>query len=46
MVFLASPHQGADSAKLLNNLLRISIKYNPKDYVDELVPNSGTIEVC
>ncbi|KAF4991313.1 hypothetical protein FDECE_14083 [Fusarium decemcellulare] len=40
--FLATPHRGADSARLLKNLLKIA--YN-RAYVGDLEPNSGAIQV-
>ncbi|KAI4169254.1 MAG: hypothetical protein LQ343_005842 [Gyalolechia ehrenbergii] len=42
--FLATPHRGADSAQLLNKVLRASMAFNAKDYVNDLVPNSGAIQ--
>ncbi|PGH13280.1 hypothetical protein AJ80_06390 [Polytolypa hystricis UAMH7299] len=43
--FLATPHRGADSAAMLKNILRIPGLYGSKDYVDELVPGSMTLQV-
>ena len=45
MFFLATPHRGADSAQLLDNLLRLSGFYGPKAYVGDLFPGSGAIQV-
>ncbi|KAL8938934.1 MAG: hypothetical protein Q9216_003620, partial [Gyalolechia sp. 2 TL-2023] len=42
--FLATPHRGADSAQLLNKVLKASMAFNTKDYVDDLAPNSGAIQ--
>ncbi|KAL9025906.1 MAG: hypothetical protein Q9196_005347 [Gyalolechia fulgens] len=42
--FLATPHRGADSAQLLNKILKASMAFNTKDYVNDLVPNSGAIQ--
>lgn len=41
MFFLATPHRGADSAHLLGNLLRLSVLHTSKDYIANLIPNSG-----
>lgn len=46
MFFLASPHRGADSARLLNSLLRASILHGPRQYVSEIIPHSGSLQVC
>ncbi|KAF4458274.1 nacht and wd [Fusarium albosuccineum] len=40
--FLATPHRGADSARLLKNLLKIAYD---RAYVGDLQPNSGAIQV-
>ncbi|KAI6351616.1 hypothetical protein MCOR25_009820 [Pyricularia grisea] len=40
--FLATPHRGADSAKLLNNILKVAYD---RSYVADLKPNSGTIQI-
>lgn len=45
MFFLATPHRGADSAQLLDNILRLSITHNLKAYVGDLIPNSAGIQV-
>ncbi|KAL9014036.1 MAG: hypothetical protein Q9173_001310 [Seirophora scorigena] len=42
--FLATPHRGADSAQLLNRILKASVAFNAKDYVNDLIPNSGAIQ--
>ncbi|KAL8719491.1 MAG: hypothetical protein Q9225_003518 [Loekoesia sp. 1 TL-2023] len=42
--FLATPHRGADSAQLLNRMLKASMAFNAKDYVNDLIPNSGAIQ--
>lgn len=42
--FLATPHRGADGAQMLNNILRVSMSHEPKAYVNDLIPNSGTIQ--
>ncbi|KAF9773963.1 hypothetical protein IL306_008100 [Fusarium sp. DS 682] len=41
MFFLATPHQGADAAKLLDRILRISTGTRP--FITELSKNSGLI---
>ncbi|KAI4093207.1 MAG: hypothetical protein LQ344_003034 [Seirophora lacunosa] len=42
--FLATPHRGADNAQLLNRILKASVAFNAKDYVNDLIPNSGAIQ--
>ncbi|MCJ1306268.1 hypothetical protein MMC08_009088, partial [Hypocenomyce scalaris] len=44
MVFLATPHRGADSAPKLNNILRISFAHSTKAYIDDLARNSGALQ--
>ncbi|KAL8409621.1 hypothetical protein RB594_007898 [Gaeumannomyces avenae] len=43
MFFMATPHRGSDSAKLLNNILRASAVHNSKGYITDLIPNSSQI---
>lgn len=43
MVFLGTPHRGADSAQLLSNLLSAAL--GEKAYVQDLIPNSGLLQV-
>lgn len=40
--FLATPHRGADSARMLKNLLRVVYD---RPYIGDLEPNSGAIQV-
>ncbi|KAL9046305.1 MAG: hypothetical protein Q9214_000827 [Letrouitia sp. 1 TL-2023] len=42
LYFLATPHRGSDSARLLNNVLQIS--YSSPAYVADLERGSGTIQ--
>lgn len=42
--FLATPHRGADSAQMLNNILRLSMSHESKAYINDLIPNSGTLQ--
>ena len=44
MVFLATPHRGADTATLLNNILHASMIYGHKPFVSDLERNSRAIE--
>jgi len=44
IIFLGTPHRGADSAQTLQNLLRVSLNHQPKAYIDDLVKNSGTLQ--
>ncbi|KAK3321830.1 hypothetical protein B0H66DRAFT_619055 [Apodospora peruviana] len=41
MVFLATPHRGAESAQLLSNILTAAV--GNKGYVQDLIPNSGLL---
>lgn len=43
--FLATPHRGADSAQLLNNIVRASILHNSKAFIGDIIPNSVAIQV-
>ena len=43
--FLATPHRGADSAQLLNNIFRASALYSSKAYIGDIIPNSMAIQV-
>ncbi|KAL9043840.1 MAG: hypothetical protein Q9214_002985, partial [Letrouitia sp. 1 TL-2023] len=45
LFFLATPHRGADSAQLLSNMLKITVPFGSKAYVDSLIPNSDAIQV-
>ncbi|KAL9596015.1 MAG: hypothetical protein Q9179_004764 [Wetmoreana sp. 5 TL-2023] len=42
--FLSTPHRGADSAALLNNILAVSIFGSSKQYIAELKPNSLSLQ--
>ncbi|KAL8736886.1 MAG: hypothetical protein Q9181_002226 [Wetmoreana brouardii] len=42
--FLATPHRGADSAQLLNRMMKATMTHNAKDYINDLIPNSGAIQ--
>jgi hypothetical protein len=44
MVFLATPHKGANSAKLLNTLLSTYPLSSSKIYISELERNSGLLQ--
>jgi len=43
MVFLATPHRGADIAALLSNMLKASVLHGEKPFVADLERNSITI---
>ncbi|PGH13282.1 hypothetical protein AJ80_06392 [Polytolypa hystricis UAMH7299] len=45
IVFLATPHRGSDSAQILRNLLRLPGMYGSKDFVEEVIPDSITLQV-
>jgi hypothetical protein len=44
IIFLGTPHRGADNAQLLNNILRTSFSHGPKTYDSDLVVNSGALQ--
>lgn len=44
VVFLATPHRGSDGAQVLNNVLKFSLSHAPRQYVEELQRNSGTLQ--
>ena len=43
--FLATPHRGANTARMLNNLLAASFLHTPKDYVSDLDPRASALEI-
>ena len=45
MFFLATPHRGSDSAKLLNNILRASTLLTARNYVADLGKNSASTQI-
>jgi hypothetical protein len=45
MFFLATPHRGSDSAKLLNNILRASTVFNSRQYIADIFKGSQTLQV-
>ncbi|KAL4738509.1 hypothetical protein BDV11DRAFT_170931 [Aspergillus similis] len=44
LFFLATPHRGADMARLLRNLLTLQLVDSPKPYVESLTPQSDAIQ--
>lgn len=44
IVFLATPHRGSDGAQVLNSILKVSFSHAPRQYIDELQRNSGTLQ--
>nr|KMM66557.1 hypothetical protein CPAG_02895 [Coccidioides posadasii RMSCC 3488] len=44
MIFLGTPHRGADSAHRLSSLLNLAGRYGSKRFVDELAPESTILE--
>lgn len=44
MLFLGTPHRGADSASVAR-LVRQSAGYGSKAFLDDLIPGSGTLDV-
>ena len=45
MFFLASPHRGADSAKLLSNVLKASLLPSSRQYINDLFKGSSSIQI-
>ncbi|KAF7558714.1 hypothetical protein G7046_g5442 [Stylonectria norvegica] len=43
--FLASPHRGSDSAKLLSNILKASLYSSSRQYVSDLVKGSPSLQI-
>ena len=43
MFFMATPHRGSDTAKLLNNILRASAVLSSKQYISDINKNSPTL---
>lgn len=43
MFFLATPHRGSETAKLLNNVLRASAVLSPKQYISDINKNSPVL---
>jgi CheY-like chemotaxis protein len=44
LVFLATPHRGADDATMLSNILRASTANASRRYTADLAPNSSNVE--
>ncbi|KAI0521378.1 hypothetical protein F5B22DRAFT_571235 [Xylaria bambusicola] len=44
MFFLATPHKGSDSAKLLNNILRASTVLSSRQYISEIFKGSPSLQ--
>jgi len=44
LYFIATPHRGAGSARLLQNIISISPLHSAKAYVADLIPNSGALQ--
>ena len=44
VMFLSTPHRGANLAKLLNRILQTTLVSNPKQYINELAKNSYTLQ--
>ncbi|KAI1295904.1 hypothetical protein F5Y03DRAFT_399068 [Xylaria venustula] len=45
MFFLATPHRGSDSAKLLNNVLRASTVLSSRQYITDIFKGSPSLQV-
>src|SRR5690242_12835339 len=46
LYFLGTPHRGADSSAFVTTLISMSIGSGSKAFVKELIPGSGTLQVC
>lgn len=44
MFFLATPHRGSDSAKLLNNVLRASTVFSSRQYITDILKGSPSLQ--
>ncbi|KAF8541692.1 hypothetical protein BDD12DRAFT_485014 [Trichophaea hybrida] len=44
ILFLGTPHRGADSAQTLRNLLKVSFSHQPKAYIEDLIKNSIALQ--
>ncbi|KAI0400118.1 hypothetical protein F4802DRAFT_620340 [Xylaria palmicola] len=45
MFFLATPHRGSDSARLLNNILKASLFYSSRQYIVDIFKGSASLQV-
>ncbi|RYC54364.1 hypothetical protein CHU98_g11846 [Xylaria longipes] len=45
MFFLATPHRGSDSAKLLNNILRVSTVLSSRQYIADIFKGSPSLQI-
>ncbi|KAI0199392.1 hypothetical protein F4808DRAFT_432983 [Astrocystis sublimbata] len=45
MFFLATPHRGSESARLLNNILRASTVLSPRQYIVDIFKGSPSLQV-
>ncbi|KAI3320814.1 hypothetical protein HD806DRAFT_537878 [Xylariaceae sp. AK1471] len=45
MFFLATPHRGSDSAKLLNNILRASTVLSSRQYISDIFKGSPSLQI-
>ncbi|KAI8623292.1 hypothetical protein F5Y19DRAFT_459069 [Xylariaceae sp. FL1651] len=45
MFFLATPHRGSDSAKLLNNILRASAVFSSRQYITDIFKGSPSLQI-
>lgn len=45
MFFLATPHRGSESARLLNNILRASAVFSSREYVTDIFKGSPSLQV-
>ena len=44
ILFLATPHRGSNFADILNRILSVSLISAPKEYVNDMSKNSGTLQ--
>ncbi|KAI1328234.1 hypothetical protein F5Y16DRAFT_409897 [Xylariaceae sp. FL0255] len=45
MLFLATPHRGSDSARLLNNILKASTVFSSRQYITDIFKGSPALQV-
>ncbi|KAK4445791.1 hypothetical protein QBC34DRAFT_412670 [Podospora aff. communis PSN243] len=44
ILFMSTPHRGTDLAETLNRILQVSFVSAPRQYIDDLVKNSSTVQ--
>ncbi len=44
ILFMSTPHRGTNLAETLNRILQVSFVSTPRQYIDDLVKNSATVQ--